>query len=445
MSLSSYRDFTGRSFYAGLLEALIQVMGTWNGYLFHHGPRVACIALRLGKSFGLSEEEQAALFFGSVLADVGMIGMVEDAWENPRPILSTDARAEVNEHPLRSAFALESIPYLNEAGELVVAHHEWWDGSGYPNGLRGDEIPLGAQIIRLADTVAALGEVRPQRGPLPTGEIHKLIRRGTGTEFNPKVVGRYLDLTDRGEVDAFNPDFYRNALLKSLDISIPGEVSQVSAEQLLELFAGLVDAKDPYTGGHSRRVAALARAVAEKMGLPEEVQEQTWAAGFLHDMGKVSVPLRLLTKPKTLTADEFRRVQSHTTVGARITNSIPSLQHLATGCRYHHEKWDGSGYPEGISGARIPVLAQILAVVDSYDAMTSGRAYRPSRSHGHAMEEVDRGAGVHYAPRPAGAFLTLPFELFQEVKETDPHPVALVEPGLTPEFAGSGAGVRVAG
>ena len=225
---------------------------------------------------------------------------------------------------------------------------------------------------------------------------------------------------DQGEVDAFNPHFFRNSLLKSLDIFVPSEVSEVSADQLLKLFAGLVDAKDPYTGGHSRRVAALARAVAEKMNLPKQVREQTWAAGFLHDMGKVSVPLRVLTKSGELSPDEYRRVQSHTTVGARITSSIPSLQHLATGCRYHHEKWDGTGYPEGISGSRIPVLAQILSVVDSYDAMTSGRAYRTSRSHGHAMEEVDRGSGVHFAPGAAGAFLTLPYELFQEVKKVDP-------------------------
>jgi HD-GYP domain-containing protein (c-di-GMP phosphodiesterase class II) len=418
--LRSHRDLSGRSFYAGLLEALIQVMGTWNGYLFHHGPRVSCISLRLAKSFGLSEEEEASLFFGSVLSDVGMIGMVEDAWENPTPVLSRDARTEVNEHPVRSAETVRAIPYLDSVSDLVLAHHEWWNGSGYPHSRQSADIPLGAQILRLADTVAALGEVRPQRGPLPSAEIRKVIKKASGSEFNPEVASKFLALMDQGEVEAFNPHFFRNSLLKSLDVFIPGEVSQVSADKLLELFAGLVDAKDPYTGGHSRRVAALARAVAEKMGLPEQVQEQTWAAGFLHDMGKVSVPLRVLTKSGRLSPDEFRRIQSHTTVGARITSSIPSLQHLATGCRYHHEKWDGSGYPEGISGSRIPVLAQILAVVDSYDAMTSGRAYRTSRSHGHAMEEVDKGSGVHFSPRASGAFLTLPYETFKEIKTAQP-------------------------
>jgi HD-GYP domain-containing protein (c-di-GMP phosphodiesterase class II) len=441
----SHRDLSGRSFYAGLLEALIQVMGTWNGYLFHHGPRVSCIALRTGRSFGLSEEDQAALFFGSVLSDIGMIGMVEDAWENPKPSLSQQARTEVNGHPLRSADTVRAIPCLASVSDLVLSHHEWWDGGGYPNNLKGDDIPLGAQILRLADTVAALGEVRPHRGPLPPGEIRRVIRRAVGVEFSPEVGNRFLDLMDQGEVDAFNPHFFRSSLLKSLDILVPSEVSQGSADYLLELFAKLVDAKDPYTGGHSRRVAALARAVAEKMNLPEHVREQTWSAGFLHDMGKVSVPRRVLTKSGKLSPDEFRRIQSHTTVGARITSSIPSLQHLATGCRYHHEKWDGTGYPEGISGSRIPVLAQILSVVDSYDAMTSGRAYRTSRSHGHAMEEVDRGSGAHFAPGASGAFLTLPYELFHEVKTADPNVEDGASEPLTQRLTPGGPEVLAAG
>jgi len=414
------RGLSGRAFYAGLLEALIQVMGNWNGYLFYHGPRVACIAVRLGQSFELNDEELAELFFASVLSDLGMIGMVEDAWENPAPVLSPAARAQVNEHPRRSAETIRAIPYLESVAPLVLHHHEWWDGSGYPDGIRGDDIPLGAQIVRLADTVAALGEPRPQRGPLDPSEVRRIVAGGVGAEFSPLVGKRFLDLLDYGEVSGFSGVVFRNALIRSLDVFIPSEVPAVSSDLLLELFASLVDAKDPYTGGHSRRVAALAAAVAEKMGLPEEVQAQTRAAGYLHDMGKVSVPLRILTKADRLSREEFYEVQRHTTVGAQITASIPSLQHLASGCRYHHERWDGNGYPEGISGDRIPLVPRILAVADAYDAMTSGRAYRASKSHGHAMEEVDRGVGVQFAPGPAGAFLSLPYELFERVRRAQP-------------------------
>jgi len=130
-------------------------------------------------------------------------------------------------------------------------------------------------------------------------------------------------------------------------------------------------------------------------------------------------PRTFLFQRDSLEEGEFQAVKNHTTAGAHILQAIPSLQHLTTGARYHHERWDGKGYPEGISGGRIPIVAQILAVCDSYDAMTSGRAYRASKSHGHAMEEVDHSLGTHFAPGPAGAFLTLPYETFQRINLSD--------------------------
>jgi HD-GYP domain-containing protein (c-di-GMP phosphodiesterase class II) len=167
---------------------------------------------------------------------------------------------------------------------------------------------------------------------------------------------------------------------------LPQEVSPLSSDKLLELLASLIDAKDPYTTGHSRRVAALAVAVANQLALGDHVRVTLWAAGYLHDLGKVSVPLRILTKAGPLDALERRTVQAHPSDGARILEGIPSLRHLAPGARYHHERWDGGGYPEGIRGERIPLVAQILAVADSYDAMTSKRSYRDSRTHQHAMD-----------------------------------------------------------
>lgn len=418
-SVVTYNDRSGRAFYAGLLEALIEVMGTANGYLFHHGPRSAVLALRLGQSFGLSRRELAELFFGSVLQDLGMIGMVEDAWENPYPVLSPEKRETVELHPLRSAGTVAEIPYLESVAQLVETHHEWWDGSGYPHGLEKEEIPLRARILRLADTVAALGEERPYRGPHTPAEVRAVVKKSSGAEFCPEVVSHFLELLDQGQVYLFNRGYFRRALLRATDHLLPGEVSPVSADQLLELFGSLIDAKDPYTGGHSRRVAALSAVVAEKLDLPKHVRDLCRAAGYLHDLGKLSVPLRVLTKQGGLDEEERAEVQRHPVVGARVLQSIPSLHHLTPACRYHHERWDGEGYPEGISGERIPVVAQILAVCDSYDAMTSGRAYRTSRSHGHAMEEIDAGSGSQFGPRPAGGFLTLPHDLFRRTKRDD--------------------------
>ena len=148
---------SGRAFYAGLLEALTQVMGTAKGYLYDHGPRVAHLARQVAGEVGLSERDKAELMFASVLCDMGMIGLAEDAWENPVVRLDDESRARVRMHPLRSQAAVTAVPHLEGVAPLVRYHHEWWDGSGYPDGLAGEDIPLGARILRLADTVAALG------------------------------------------------------------------------------------------------------------------------------------------------------------------------------------------------------------------------------------------------------------------------------------------------
>jgi HD-GYP domain-containing protein (c-di-GMP phosphodiesterase class II) len=158
-------------------------------------------------------------------------------------------------------------------------------------------------------------------------------------------------------------------------------------------------------------------AVANQLGLGEHVRVTLWAAGYLHDLGKVSVPLRILTKAGPLDERERRAVQQHPSDGARILEGIPSLRHLAPGARYHHERWDGGGYPEGIRGDRIPLVAQILAVSDTYDAMTSRRSYRDSRTHEYAMDEIERSSGTQFGPSVAAAFLALPDHFFSSVRQ----------------------------
>ena len=408
----------GRSFYVGLLEALTRAMGTAQGYLRDHGRRTGHLARLMGERAGLSHEEMAELLFASVLADVGMIGLVEDAWENPATELPADVRARVRLHPVRSEEAVLSIPHLQGVAPVVRHHHEWWDGSGYPDGLSGHEIPVAARILRLADTVAALGELRPHRRARPVEEVRRVVSEGSGREFGPDEVALYLDLTSRGGVVEPEAAAFHRSLMQAAGRLLPEEISPLSGGHLLEILATLIDAKDPYTAGHSRRVAILAVAVANQLGLEAEMKETVWAAGFLHDLGKLSVPLRILTKHGPLDEDERIAVSLHVQVGASILEGIPSLRHLTTAARYHHERWDGAGYPEGLTGDHIPLVAQILAVCDAYDAMTSVRAYRESRSHEDAMEEIVAGTGRHFGPRVAACFLSLPDPLFEAVRRT---------------------------
>lgn len=410
---------TGKAFYAGLLEALTQVMGSAKGYLRHHGPRVGLVSRQIGAAMGLSSEECSGLFFAAVLSDMGMVGLAEDAWENPVPELPPEVRARVEKHPLRSEERVALIPHLEELAPLVRHHHEWWDGSGYPDGLEGEQIPVGAQILRLADTVVALRSDRPQRGPLAKDEILAVVEGSMGSEFGPEVTRTYLGLHRAGDIPDFDDAAFRHAIIRAAEDVLPETVSPLSSDQLLAILANLIDAKDTYTAGHSRRVAILSVAVANQLGLHDHLKATLWSGGYLHDLGKLRVPLRILAKAGGLTDEEFSMVRQHPSDGAEILSGIPALQHLTTGARYHHERWDGNGYPEGLKGEHIPLVAQIMAVCDSYDAMTSKRSYRSARDHEAATTEVARSAGSHFSPKVAGAFLSIPDSFF-EALQTQP-------------------------
>jgi HD-GYP domain-containing protein (c-di-GMP phosphodiesterase class II) len=409
-------NYSGRSYYVGLLQALSQLLGSAKGYLSDHGPRVAMLAGHIGDRMGLSWKESSGLFFASILSDIGMIGLAEEAWENPVPYLPGHVRARVRRHPIRSEARVRLIPHLESLGPLVRHHHEWWNGSGYPDGLKGKEIPLGAQILRTADTVVALGQARPHRGPLEPDAIYEAVERAIDVEFGPEVGRTYLSLHQAGDLPTYRPATFQRQLARAARHLLPGEVSPLSSDHLLSILANLIDAKDPYTAGHSRRVAMLAVAVGSKLGFNGHMRSPLWAGGYLHDLGKLSVPLRILTKEGTLTNAEFERLKAHAKDGADILETITTLKHLAPGARHHHERWDGTGYPAGLRGDEIPLVGQILAVCDSYDAMTSQRAYRNSRSHESALEEIARCKGSHFSPRVAEAFLELEDYVFQAVR-----------------------------
>jgi HD-GYP domain-containing protein (c-di-GMP phosphodiesterase class II) len=412
---------SGRAFYTGLLEALTSVMGSAKGYLHDHGPRVAILATRLGKELGLSEAECSQLVFAAVLSDMGMVGLAEDAWENPVPELSEDVRARVRKHPQRSEIRVREIPHLEPLAALIRHHHEWWDGSGYPDGLSGSKIPVGAQILRLADTITALQAPRPHRGALEQSEILDLVEAGAGGEFGPDAARTYVALYRADEIQAFHPDDYQHTVTSAAEHLIPEQLPAPATNQLLTIVANLIDAKDPYTAGHSRRVALLAVSVADQLKLEGEVKSALWSSGYLHDLGKLAVPLRVLAKDGKLTDEEFEFIKAHPGDGADILEGIPTLQHLTGGVRFHHERWDGKGYPAGLSEEDIPLVAQILAVCDAYDAMTSKRAYRDSLGSDYALEEVKRWRGVQFGPEVADGFLSIPDDIFAGLHNSKPE------------------------
>jgi HD-GYP domain-containing protein (c-di-GMP phosphodiesterase class II) len=195
------------------------------------------------------------------------------------------------------------------------------------------------------------------------------------------------------------------------------------------MFAGTVlalinaiDAKDPYTRGHSDRVATFARILAEAASLPEDLVQRSYLCGIVHDLGKIGVPESVLCKPGRLTDDEFALIKAHPEIGHRILRDIPQLHEVLPGVLEHHEKWDGSGYPNRLAGESISMLGRIVCIADCFDAMTSARVYRPGRPVPEVLAEIDRCAGTHFDPELAKAFVAIPLDrLMPHVASPDPE------------------------
>jgi hypothetical protein len=169
-----------------------------------------------------------------------------------------------------------------------------------------------------------------------------------------------------------------------------------------------IDAKDPYTRGHSDRVSAFSALLARKAGLGEHFIEMARTCGLVHDIGKIGVPEAVLRKPSRLDEDEFAFIKQHPDIGHAILMDIPQLREVLPGVRQHHERWDGKGYPFQLGGDQISILGRVVGIADAFDAMTSARFYRPARQVQEVLDEVARCAGTHFDPELAKVFASIP-------------------------------------
>ncbi|MBR1472047.1 MAG: HD-GYP domain-containing protein [Lachnospiraceae bacterium] len=182
---------------------------------------------------------------------------------------------------------------------------------------------------------------------------------------------------------------------------------QALFEQTAAALANAIDAKDQYTRGHSSRVAEYSVEIAKRAGKTEEECKEIYFAALLHDVGKIGVRNSIINKAGRLTNEEFEEIRKHPEIGRRILSSISQSPYLSIGANYHHERYDGRGYPEGLKGDDIPEIARIIAVADSYDAMTSKRSYRDPVPQEKVREELLKGMGTQFDPQFAKIMLQL--------------------------------------
>ncbi len=202
-------------------------------------------------------------------------------------------------------------------------------------------------------------------------------------------------------------------------------------EKMVTTIARTIDARDRYTNGHSQRVAKYAMELARRMGKTENEQKEIYYAALLHDVGKIHVPDAIIHKPSKLSEEEFAHIRLHPISGYYILKDIDEMDMIARGSRWHHERYDGNGYPNGLAGEGIPEVARIIGVADAYDAMTSNRSYRQIMPQEKVREEIENGKGTRFDPQIADIMLEMIDEdvLYQMKQKCDTTKNILIADG----------------
>ncbi|SON54516.1 Cyclic di-GMP phosphodiesterase response regulator RpfG [Hartmannibacter diazotrophicus] len=401
---------------AELLGALSQALDLTEGQPAGHCVRCAYIGTRLGRELGLGGPVLADLYYTLLLKDLGcssnaaricQLYLVDDLAfkadfkqidgslpqvlrfvlshtglkaglsERFRAILhifqngGTIARELIETRCHRGAEIAAKMHFSASVCEGILSLDEHYDGSGKPEGLSGDQIPMFSQIALLAQ-VADVFQVAAG----PQAAIREVSGR-SGTWFSPSLVAAFCRLA---EDEAFWSELTSDEL-ESLVLALePAVVERLVDEDYLddiaEGFANVIDSKSPYTSNHSERVTLFADMIAEEMGISAERRRWLRRVALLHDIGKLGVSNGILDKPGKLDDIEWTEMREHAAMSRTILKRIPAFAELAEVAGAHHERLDGKGYPDGLSGDEICLETRIITTADIFDALTAERPYR---------------------------------------------------------------------
>lgn len=309
------------------------------------------------------------------------------------------------EYPLsvggRQVEMLGRVSTVEEAGWGVVVQKPAATAFTSAREMVGEAVVSSAVLIVLAGILAAWVSRR----------ISKPVQELTATthEIAAGNFGKRVEVTGVGlEIDQLGRDFNR----MNQHIQTYVERLQKAAQANRELFIGsmrafvaAIDAKDPYTRGHSERVAAHSRTIAKRLGLDRDMQHRVWVGALLHDVGKIGIEDSILKKGGVLTDEEFEQMKLHPVIGAEIMSRIEQLREMIPAIRWHHEAWNGSGYPDGLVGDKAPLMARIVAVADTFDAITTNRPYQRAYETEFAVKRITELAGQRFDAKVVSAFL----------------------------------------
>jgi HD-GYP domain-containing protein (c-di-GMP phosphodiesterase class II) len=360
-----------------LIMCLSDAMDFISPAVVNHHMQVAYTALGIGGEVGLSAEKQKDLVLAGALHDIGAFSLKERLDVLAFDVDETQKHADVGYALLNLFKPLEGI------AAVVRFHHISWDhGKGAE--VKKQKVPEAGHILHIADRAAVL--VNKKREILgQAGKIRETIREQSGKMFVPALVEAFDRLAAR---EYFWLDLVSPSLRTILSDRLKAVTIWLDTEDLLgfsRLFAKIIDFKSPFTAAHSSGVAACAEMLAGLSGFSRRDCTRMRIAGYLHDLGKLAVPVEILDKPTRLGKKDFNVIMHHAFYTHRILDTVPALNSIKEWASFHHERLDGSGYPFHLREGDLPLGSQVMAVADVYTAISENRPYRSGMTKNVAL------------------------------------------------------------
>ncbi len=370
----------------------------------NHHKQVAYIAYSLARELNLSENQGKTVALAAGLHDVGALSLEERLESLQFDDHEFQPHAELGYHFLKDFKA------IGNAASMIRYHHLHWDqGQGLQ--YNGEEVPIGSHIIHLADRIAVSIE-KDQEILQQSPDIIKTITAHTGTMFNPEHVEAFIKLANFEFfwLDIVSPSLgaiiTRPLHYQSLEMDL------AEMEQFAQFFAHMIDLRSPLNAYHSKGVAVSAEFIANKLGFSKLECQMLKIAGYLHDLGKLAVPLYILEKPTQLTKNEFSIIKGHAYYTYRILSNISQADVITAWASLHHECLDGSGYPFHIREKDLPLGSQIMAVADVLTAICEDRPYRIGMDKKSALQVLDSQVKEK---RINGDLVAIPHKYYEEI------------------------------
>ncbi|AET70639.1 putative domain HDIG-containing protein [Desulfosporosinus orientis DSM 765] len=358
-----------------------------------HGERVAYIAMRLGRSLGLNKKALVHLTVAGLLHDIGALGFFRE-YEGDRRLLQR--------HCFVGASIVQRFPAGDILAQAIKYHHETPDPAHGALHASEAEVPLMARILSFADQVDLLIK-RRLTSRKDREEIIDWVSSNTGTLFYSEVAAAFKQVAQKEAfwLDLDQPDLLQIALeLLCGKWHLPStrDLKSGFTDDLAATFADLIDQKSKFTARHSRSVAETVQHLAEGLGWQDERLHEIYTAGLLHDLGKLSIPRKILDKPGPLDSMEIKIIRTHTYYTHRLLTQAGFPTRMVEWAAHHHERLDGKGYPFALGENELDEGSRVMAIADIFAALTEDRPYRKAMSQGEALALIQRGAGTMLDP-----------------------------------------------